>query len=261
MSFLTYCALNMMPDWGPILGLVPVARLACLRDPDVRRFMEERAASPEAGVFSRLAGWERYVIGDTFADPSLRGRNVGELAAERGVSPFDALLDVVVADELRTVLWPGPTDDDDESWKLRAEAWDHPSVMIGGSDAGAHLDRMCGQPYTTQWIGDCLRGRGLTTMERAIQHLTETPARLFGLTDRGRITEGHRADLVLFDPETIDAGPIEMVHDLPGGTPRLVAESIGVRRVWVDGQAIVVDGVATDALPGSIIRSGVDTSS
>ena len=175
MSFLTYCALNMMPDWGPILGLPPVARLACLRDPDVRRFMEERAASPDAGVFARLTGWDRYVIGDTFADPSLQGRIVGDLAAERGVSPFDALLDVVVADELRTVLWPGPTDDDDESWKLRAEAWDHPSVMIGGSDAGAHLDRMCGPPYTTQWIGDCLRGRRLTTLERAVQHLTETP--------------------------------------------------------------------------------------
>src|SRR5215218_472195 len=76
MSFLTYCALNMMPDWGPILGLPPVARLACLRDPDVRRYMETRAASPEAGVFARLTGWERYVIGDTFADPSLRGRLV-----------------------------------------------------------------------------------------------------------------------------------------------------------------------------------------
>src|SRR5664279_924406 len=78
MSFLNYCALNMMPDWGPILGLVPVARLACLRDPDVRSYMVERAASPEAGVFARLTGWDRYVIGDTYADPSLRGRNVGE---------------------------------------------------------------------------------------------------------------------------------------------------------------------------------------
>src|SRR5215218_9500206 len=226
MSFLTYCALNMMPDWGPILGLPPVARLACLRDPDVRRYMETRAASPEAGVFARLTGWERYVIGDTFADPSLRGRLVAELAAERGVSAFDALLDVVVADDLRTVLWPGPTDDDDEAWK-------HPSVMIGGSDAGAHLDRMCGPPYTTQWLGDCIRGRKLTTLELAVQHLTETPAKLFGLVDRGTVAVGNHADLVLFDPDTIDAGPIEMVDDLPGGTGRLVAPPVGVSRVWV----------------------------
>jgi len=259
MSFGTYCALNMLPDWGPILGLTPVARLACLRDAGVRRYLEERAAAPEVGVFARLTGWELYVIGDTYADESLQGRNIGDLAAERGVRPFDALLDVIVADELRTVLWPGPTDNDDESWRLRAEAWQHPSVMIGGSDAGAHLDRMCGPPYTTQWLGDCLRGRRLTTLEQAVQHLTQRPARLFGLADRGVVEVGARADLVLFDPQTIDSGPIELRHDLPGGTGRLVAQSVGVRRVWVDGVATVVDGVATGALPGAILRSGVDT--
>jgi N-acyl-D-aspartate/D-glutamate deacylase len=255
MSFGTYCALNMLPDWGPILGLPKVARLACLRDADVRRYLQERAAAPEAGVFARLTGWDRYVIGDTYADPSLKGRKVADLAVERGVEPFDALLDVVVADELRTVLWPGPTDDDDESWRLRAQAWEHPSVMIGGSDAGAHLDRMCGPPYTTQWLGDCLRGRRLTTVERAVQHLTDVPAQLFGFSDRGRVEEGYRADLVLFDPETVDAGPIEMRHDLPGGTGRLMAPSVGVRRVWVGGQETVRDGEATGTLPGRILRS------
>jgi len=259
MSFNTYCALNMLPDWGPILGLTPVARLACLRDADVRQYLLERAASPEAGVFSRLTGWDTYVIGDTYADPSLRGRAIADIAAERAVKPFDALLDIVVADELRTVLWPSPTDNDDESWRLRAEAWSHPSVMIGGSDAGAHLDRMCGPPYTTQWIGDCLRGRRLTTLERAVQHLTERPAQLFGLTDRGVVAEGNCADLVLFDPATIDSGPIELRHDLPGGTARLIADSIGVRRVFIDGVATVVDGVATGSLPGRVLRSGVDT--
>lgn len=256
MSFGTYCALNMMPDWGPILGLVPVARLACLRDPDVRRFMAAHAASPEAGVFSRLTGWDRYVIGDTYADPSLKGAVVGELAAARGVDPFDALLDVVVADELRTVLWPGPTDDDDESWRLRAEAWEHPSVMIGGSDAGAHLDRMCGPPYTTQWLGDCLRGRRQVTVERAVHHLTQRPAELFGFEDRGVIETGKRADLVIFDPTTIDAGPIELRHDLPGGTGRLVAPALGMARVIVDGVTTVVDGEPTGALPGRTLRRG-----
>ncbi len=259
MSFLNYCALNMLPDWGPILGLTPVARLACLRDPDVRAFLLERAASPEAGVFARLTGWDRYVIGDTYADPSLKGRLVADLAAERGVSAFDALLDVVIADGLRTVLWPGPTDDDDESWRLRAEAWEHPSVMIGGSDAGAHLDRMCGQPYTTQWLGDCIRGRKLTTLERAVQHLTGVPARLFGLVDRGIVAEGYHADLVLFDPETVDAGPIELVNDLPANTGRLVAPSIGVKRVWVAGVTTVRDGEPTDAQAGRVLRSGTDT--
>ena len=75
--------------------------------------------------------------------------------------------------------------------------------MIGGSDAGAHLDRMAGACYPTSWIDDCLRGRQLTTVENAVQHLTEAPARLFGLRGRGRIAEGCFADIVLFDPDTV----------------------------------------------------------
>jgi N-acyl-D-aspartate/D-glutamate deacylase len=85
------------------------------------------------------------------------------------------------------------------------------------------------------------------------------PARLFGLRDRGRIEEGWHADLVLVDPETIDAGPIRTVHDLPGGTPRLTADAIGVRRVLVGGETTVVDGEPRESLPGRILRSGRDT--
>lgn len=261
MSFLTYCALNMMPDWGPILGLPLDERMERLRDPETRRFMEERAASPDAGVFARLTGWDTYVIGDTFSaeNEGLTGRRVGDIAAERGAGAFDTLLDIVLADELRTVLWPGATDADPESWELRRQAWDHPSVMLGGSDAGAHLDRMQGANYPTRFIADCLRGRKLTTVERAVQMMTQVPAELFGLRDRGVIEEGAAADLVLFDPETIDSELLTMVDDLPGGTSRLYAGSVGVRSVWVSGVETVRDGQPTGSLPGRVIRSGTDT--
>jgi N-acyl-D-aspartate/D-glutamate deacylase len=261
MSFLTYCALNMMPDWGPILGLPLEERIARLREPETRRFMEDRAASPDAGVFARLTGWDTYVIGDTFspANEGLTGRRVGDIAAERGLGAFDTLLDVVLADDLRTVLWPGATDADPASWELRRQAWDHPSVMLGGSDAGAHLDRMQGANYTTRFIADCLRGRKLTSVERAVQMLTQVPAELFGLRDRGVISEGAHADLVLFDPETVDSELLTMVDDLPGGTSRLYAGSVGVRSVWVAGVETVHDGRPTGSLPGAVLRSGTDT--
>ena len=83
---------------------------------------------------------------------------------------------------------------------MRADAWDHPDVLIGGSDAGAHLDRMCGAPYTTGFLADCLRGRQLVSLERAVELITHAPAALFGLRDRGVIAEGARADLVLLRP-------------------------------------------------------------
>jgi N-acyl-D-aspartate/D-glutamate deacylase len=251
----------MLPDWGPILGLPLEERMAKLRDPEVRRFLEDRAHSDDAGVFARLTDFGNYVLGDTYseANEGLKGRVVAEIAAERGQDPFDTLVEIVVNDELRTVLWPIPTDGDDESWRMRAELWEDGRAMIGGSDAGAHLDRMCGSSYTTRFIGDCLRGRKLATLEDAVRMVTKDPAELFGLRERGVLTEGFHADIVVFDPETIGAGHATLVHDLPGDTPRLIADATGVVRVLVNGVETVRDNEATGAVPGTLLKAGVDT--
>src|SRR4029077_9830927 len=146
----------------------------------------------------------------------LKGRRIRDIARERGQRDFFTLLDIVINDDLQTVLWPGPTDDDSESWRMRPEAWNDPYVMIGGSDAGAHLDRMCGAPYTTGFLADSLRGRRLVSLERALQLITSGPAALFGLRDRGVVREGAHADLVVFDPATVATGEVRLVDDLPG---------------------------------------------
>jgi N-acyl-D-aspartate/D-glutamate deacylase len=261
MSFRNYCALFMLPGWGDVMNLPVAERIAKLRDPETRRWMNDRARSPEAGVFSRLASWGRYEIGDTFssANEGLKGRSVYDIAKERGRENFDTLLDVVIEDELRTVLWPLPPDDDPDSWKLRADAWRHPLVLIGGSDAGAHLDRMCGAPYTTAFLADTLRGRKLVSLEDAVHMITQAPAELFGLRDRGVVREGAHADLVLFDTATVGTDEVRLVEDLPGGTARLFAGSRGIERVFVNGRPIVVGGTTTGDLPGTVLHSGRDT--
>jgi N-acyl-D-aspartate/D-glutamate deacylase len=261
MSFLNHCALFLIPGWGDVMTLPVPERMAQLRDPAVRARLDELAHAKEAGVFRRLAGWGNYVIGDTYSEANrgLEWRDVADIAAQRGTPPFDTLLDIVLADDLRTVLWPRPTDRDDESWQLRAKLWRDPRAMIGGSDAGAHLDRMCGSNYPTSFLGDCLRNRRLATLEEAVHMLTGQPAALFGLRDRGLVAEGCRADLFVFDPETVASEPARLVYDLPGGTPRLFAESIGVTRVLVNGVETIVDGKPTGAVPGSLLRSGRDT--
>ncbi|KKD03359.1 aminoacylase [Streptomyces sp. WM6386] len=261
MSLGTFCALNLIPGWGPVLGLPVPERIIRLRDPDVRAEMLRRADSKEAGVFRRLANFGRYVIGDTYSEANrgLSGRVVRDIAEERGQDAFHCLVEICAADDLRTVLWPMPTDNDPASWALRAETWQHEDVMLGGSDAGAHLDRMCGAPYTTRFIGDCLRGRKLATLEQAVKMLTDDPARLFGLRERGRIREGFHADLVLFDPERIAAGTATLVHDLPGDSPRLDSKALGIRAVWVNGVEAIRDDVVSGAVPGKVLRSGRDT--
>jgi N-acyl-D-aspartate/D-glutamate deacylase len=118
---------------------------------------------------------------------------------------------------------------------------------------------MCGAPYPTGFLADCIRGRQLISMESAVRLMTHAPASLFGLRDRGTVQEGGFADLMVFDPATVDAGPIRMSADLPGANERLVADSEGMKRVFVGGVETVVDGEGTGAVPGTLLRSGRDT--
>tara|TARA_B100000029_G_scaffold59253_1_gene53372 strand:+ start:2608 stop:4344 length:1737 start_codon:yes stop_codon:yes gene_type:complete len=261
MHFHSYCALYKLPGWDEIMTLPQEDKKQKLADPAVRKLLEENAASPEAGVFSRLTGWGKYRIGETFSkeNQGLDGRLVSDIARERGTRDFYTLLDIVLADDLKTVLWPGPTDDDPASWLMRQTVWEHEEVMIGGSDAGAHLDRMAGASYPTEWIRDCLSGRKLTSVEKAIEHMTDVPARFFGLVNRGRIEKDFHADLVVFDPERIDAQELKILNDLPGDSPRLYAGSEGIEKVFVNGVLTVDSGKPTEVLSGVILRSGSHT--
>ena len=261
MSFLNFCGLWLLPGWQKILGVPVAERIARLQDADTRVLLLENSLSQAAGVFRRLADWGDYVIGDTYSEANrgLKGRVVRDIANERGRSSFGTLLDIVIADELRTVLWPTPQDDDAESWRMRAELWQDERAIIGGSDAGAHLDRMCGAPYPTRWLSDCIRGRQLVPVEHAVKMMTSAPARLFGFTDRGVLHEGAFADVVVFDPQAVGSEDAALVTDLPGDSSRLTAGSFGVKRVLVNGVVIVEDGVANGRVPGSVLKSGRDT--
>jgi len=118
---------------------------------------------------------------------------------------------------------------------------------------------MLGAPYPTRFLGDTLRGRRLTTLERAVSLMTDVPARLFGLCGRGRLATGYQADIVLFDADAVGSGPAYAQYDLPGGSKRLVADPTGVARVLVNGRDVIVEGVPTGDLPGVVLRAGRDT--
>ncbi len=263
MSFRTHCALFLIPGWGEVMGLPEDERKQRLADPAVRETLNERAHSKEAGVFRGLSRWGTYVIGDTYAaaNEGCAFRKVADIAAERGTEPFATMLDIVLADDLRTVLWPNTDDGEEQTWTMRAAIWSDPRAMVGGSDAGAHLDRMCGSNYPTAFLGDCLRGRKLVPVEKAVHMMTAQPAALFGLRERGLLREGYAADVFVFDPAIVASEPARLVHDLPGDTPRLTAGSQGVVRVLVNGVETVRDGEPTGVLPGTLLRSGRDTAS
>jgi N-acyl-D-aspartate/D-glutamate deacylase len=260
MSFAGFCALWLIPGWGEIFKAPVPERTRLLLDPGVRTRM---LASARASTLSytRLAEFSNYVIGDTFspANAGLSGRRVDEVARERGTDPFSAIVEIAAADELRTVLWPQATSDTDDDWALRRKLWEEPDILLGGSDAGAHVDRSLGAPYPTRFLADTLRGRRLVTVERAVQLLTDAPARLFGLRDRGRLEPGAWGDLAVIDPTTVDAAPPRTTADMPGGSGRLVSSAIGVPHVFVNGVETIADGSPTGATAGTVLRSGRDT--
>jgi N-acyl-D-aspartate/D-glutamate deacylase len=261
LSFLSGFVLDGLPGWRETMHLPVSERMRALADPQVRERLNAGAQSDEAGILRALANWERLIIVETFApeNADATGRSVGQVAAARGGEPFDTLLDVVIADELRTGLTPRPFGDDAADWQARAEVWRYPDAVIGGSDAGAHLDMMCGAIYTTSLLGHGVREHQVVTLEEAVRLLTDVPARLYGLRERGRITPGWHADLVMFDPATVDHGPERTAYDLPAGAPRLVADARGITSVWVGGVEVCRDSEATGDMPGTVLRSGRDT--
>jgi N-acyl-D-aspartate/D-glutamate deacylase len=251
-----------LPNWAELFKLPIPERMAALRDPAWRRRLDEGANSEAAGLLRGIARWDTMLI-DQVARPehaALRGRAVGEIAAEQGKAPFDCLLDLALSEDLLTSFMPATFGTDDASWKLRAQIWRDPRALVGASDAGAHLDMIDTFAFSTVLLGNA-RERALIPVEAAVHCLTDQPARLYGLRERGRLAQGWRADVVAFDPQRVASGPVHFRNDLPAGAGRLYAEALGIEHVIVNGSEIIRSGKETGALPGTILHSGRDTES
>ena len=133
--------------------------------------------------------------------------------------------------------------------------------MLGGSDAGAHLDLMCHANYPTVVLGrGGPRSRACSSLEEAVEMMTDRPARHYGLPERGRVAEGWHADLVVFDPAAVASEPATL-RRRPARRRRAALRRVAGRgpRAWWPGGEVVRDGVVTDERPGRVLRSGRDT--
>src|SRR5262245_31825545 len=244
--------------WQAWMGLPRAEKLARLRDPAqralLRHAVENPNRDPDAGSTLPPPHWDAvYVdeVGDPRHQRHLR-RSVAEIAAELGQAPADAMLDLALAEELRIRF----------RWSSRSEVWEasvresmrHPSMLIGVSDGGAHLDRDDGADWSSFFLRFWVRERGVFTLEEGVRQLTQVPAALAGLHERGALLPGCAADLVLFDPEAVGPGTKRMVHELPGGEGRYLARPEGIVATIVNGEPIALGGKLTGALPGRVLR-------
>src|SRR5579885_297964 len=238
--------------WRPIMAEPRAARARRFAAPGFRAEL----AQFEGGFVAALApGWDRLFVRlpATAEGRRYQDRSVAEIAAERGVPPLDAFCDLVLAEDLAT-QWGAVILNGDE--EAVAALLRDPAGLLALSDAGAHVDTLCDQGFTTHLLGHWVRERGTLALEEAVRLLTDVPARRYGLVGRGRLAPGAAADLVLFDPRRVGARPAEMVYDLPGGQRRLIQRAEGVAYVFVNGTAVVDRGVPTGRGAGRVLRGG-----
>jgi N-acyl-D-aspartate/D-glutamate deacylase len=250
-----------LPGWAELFRLPVAERIRKLGDPVYRKQLDENAKSERAGLLRGLARWEIFRVVEAFTPETKRweGRTISELAQESGQEPFDAMCALAVADGLRTQFMPPTGGDKIEDWQARARTWLDDRTVIGASDAGAHLDMIDTFAVPTQVLGNGVRKHGVIALEEAVRQLSDVPARLYGVRERGRLVPGWHADVVVFDPKSIACGPTYTRFDLPAGAGRLYADSEGIEHVFVNGVEIVSGGSHTGEWPGRVLRSGRDT--
>ncbi len=254
LNFLSGFVLDMLPGWDKIMALPPKEKLALFSSSSGRAGMRELAEQRPA----HWTNWGAYEIYETFSHATMQheGRRVSDIASENGGDPYDVLLDIAIADELRTSFGFPPFGDGAADWEARGRLLRDPRVVVGASDAGAHLDMIDTFRYTTDLLEKGVREHGLVTTEEAVHLLTQIPAELQGIRDRGTLREGMCADIVVFDEDTVGSGEVETRADLPGGGSRLFSEAEGVLAVLVNGLPIVEGGAYTEHRPGVLLRRG-----
>jgi N-acyl-D-amino-acid deacylase len=239
--------------WRAALGLSGDALKAVLRDAAFRARVREEIAAP--AVFRLFNGeWDKVQVVEV-ADPAharYEQRTVAHVAAAEGRDPLDVMLDLALAEDLRTVFTAQLLNSDEAAV---GRMLNHPHSIVSLSDAGAHLTFFNDAGFGLHLLGHWSRDLGVMGLSDAVRRLTAQPAAIFGMTDRGRVREGLAADLLLFDPATVGRGPKRRVFDLPGGAPRLDTGALGVHGVWVNGRQVAgPDGLLADApLAGGLL--------
>jgi N-acyl-D-aspartate/D-glutamate deacylase len=206
-------------------------------------------------VFQRW--WDRTVIAWAPSAKELEEQPLAEAARKVGKDPVDLALDLALASDLQARFRMAVLNfDENEVSDLITD----PNTIIALSDAGAHAGQLCDACYATYLLGHWVRDKKTFTVEQAVHHLTQRPAEMFGITDRGVLADGRPADVVVFDPKTVGPGTLKRVYDLPAGADRLVSEANGIAAVIVNGMVIRRDGkdtvAANDKLPGRLLRHG-----
>jgi N-acyl-D-amino-acid deacylase len=242
-----------MPTWNALMWLPENKRKEAFRDPETRKKLTWEAVEETRPInFSRR--WDLVYIRRPVLDKNKQwaDKSVAEYASAQGKQVIDAFLDLALEEDLETLFENSNGQGDPEAV---GEILRSPYVLVGQSDAGAHVAYDAGFGYCTRLLGHWSRERQALTMEEAVRKLTFMTASVFGMHDRGLLRPGYAADVAVWDPATVGPEERELVHDMPGGEPRYVQHARGVHYTLVNGEVLMEANQHTGAYPGKVLRS------
>jgi N-acyl-D-amino-acid deacylase len=231
------------PMWYMVMRMPHDQKLAALQNPGTRKGLVD-AAEP-GGDTTRFA---KLRVRDS-RDASLVGRTLASIAAERGTTPAQAMIDLSLAEDLQVHFLSESLGHEDPARVGPILAND--LVHVGASDAGAHIQSFATWGDTGYLLSEFVRKGRFLSLEHAVKKITADTAQIWNLPNRGRLEAGFAADVVIFDPETIGRGEELPARDMPGGGMRYVRSASGVDTVIVNGAiAYTQDGGYSDATAG-----------
>jgi N-acyl-D-aspartate/D-glutamate deacylase len=247
------------PAWREIADLPHVEKVARLSQPDFKaRILAER--QEDHLMRSRVTQWDRiFPLGDPPDYEPAADKSVAARAACEGRSPEEVGFDMLLEGDGKTILYRPLSNYSYGNLDTVADMMQHPNSLVGLGDGGAHVgvltDASAITYMLTHWTRDRDRGAKFS-LPWAVKRLTRDNATAIGLNDRGLLAVGKKADINVIAHDNLKIGAPEVLYDLPGGGKRMVQRTEGYDATIVAGQIVYQKGVATNALPGRLVRGG-----
>ena len=245
---------DVVPAWREITLGSTQERMRKMRDEEMRQAVRD-SYTPKPLVGALTTAIPDVYIGEGFSEETraLEGMTIGEVAERDRKHPVDVMLDVSLADNLKTMFVTPPQEID---MVAMGEMANSPFALPGISDGGAHSKFLTMGRYPTEFLTDLVRDNGIMDLEQAHWRLSTYPALAAGFKDRGCLREGAPADILVYDYDALEVLPTERLHDFPAGDWRLSQKAAGYRYIMVNGEVTFEDGECTGATPGLLLRHG-----
>lgn len=263
------------PSYKRIAHLPLAERVAAMRDPEFKRQLLSERSEKVAGDGSAIPAlvdeflqniefvsmrlWRLGADFDYEPEPST---SVLAQAVARGVSPLEVIYEAMLEADGKELIYFPIYNYMGMNLDVVHQMITHPLALAGLSDGGAHVGTICDASFPTymltHWARDRRRGPKLP-LEQVVHMLTQRNAAWVGMTDRGVVAPGMKADLNVIDFEALRLERPRMVQDLPAGGQRLLQDAVGYRATVVSGEVVVADGRLTEARPGRLVRVGRTT--